>query len=50
VRLTQVFPNLLVSVSKCMDGFGEIVISASPAAESIVVTIEDNGTGISPKS
>lgn len=53
VRLAQVFANILGNAAKYTDPGGTIRLSTkrqrSVAGEQIVVTVQDNGTGISPE-
>lgn len=49
VRLAQVFSNLLVNAAKYTDPHGEIHLSARREDEEVVVSVRDNGTGISPQ-
>jgi len=49
VRLTQVFTNLLGNASKYTPDHGEIRLAAFVAHGEIVITVEDNGSGISPE-
>lgn len=47
VRLAQVFSNLLINAAKYTDPGGQIHLRASQEDREIVVTIRDNGIGIS---
>jgi signal transduction histidine kinase/ActR/RegA family two-component response regulator len=47
VRLAQVFSNLLINAAKYTDPGGRIELRAARAASEVVVTIRDNGIGIS---
>jgi signal transduction histidine kinase/ActR/RegA family two-component response regulator len=46
VRLTQVFTNLLANASKYTGDGGSIRLASSVASGSLLVTVEDNGSGI----
>jgi signal transduction histidine kinase len=50
VRLVQVFGNLLENASRYTPEGGEISLSAATAGDCVVVSIRDNGIGISPKA
>ncbi len=50
VRLAQVFSNLLINAAKYTDPRGNIHLSASREAGEIVVSIRDNGIGISAET
>lgn len=49
VRLTQVIGNLLNNASKYTDRGGRLRLSVEPRDETVVITVEDNGVGISPE-
>jgi signal transduction histidine kinase/CheY-like chemotaxis protein len=49
VRLAQVFTNLLGNASKYTGDGGCVRLGAQAGPDEIVVTIEDNGTGIAPE-
>ncbi len=48
VRLAQVFSNLLSNASKFTQDGGKIVVSAWVLGNSVIISIADNGAGISP--
>jgi len=48
VRLSQVFSNLLINATKFTPEFERIVVSAHVDANSVVVSVKDNGMGIAP--
>jgi PAS domain S-box-containing protein len=47
VRLAQVFSNLLINAAKYTDPHGKIQLSARREGDEIVVSVRDNGIGIS---
>jgi signal transduction histidine kinase/ActR/RegA family two-component response regulator len=47
VRLAQVFSNLLINAAKYTDPHGNIQLNARREGEEIVVSVRDNGIGIS---
>ncbi len=47
VRLAQVFANLLQNASKYTQDGGVITLGATPASDSVVISVLDNGAGIS---
>ena len=47
VRLAQVFSNLLINAAKYTDSGGRIELRAAQEGQDVVVTIRDNGIGIS---
>jgi signal transduction histidine kinase len=49
VRLAQVFSNLLNNAAKFTEPGGEIGLDCAQAGDDVVVTIRDNGQGISPE-
>ena len=49
VRLAQVFSNLLINAAKYTDPHGKIHLSARREADDIVISVRDNGIGISPE-
>ncbi len=49
VRLVQVVNNLLANASKYTPDRGAIMLSAEVAKGSVVLTVQDNGIGISPE-
>lgn len=48
VRITQVFANLLNNAAKYTDPGGQIALHARAEDDDVVVTVRDNGLGISP--
>jgi signal transduction histidine kinase len=48
-QLNQVFMNLLVNASQAIQGKGDIWIRTEQIGQEAVVTVEDNGCGISPE-
>ncbi|HEX4267965.1 MAG TPA: ATP-binding protein [Steroidobacteraceae bacterium] len=49
VRLAQVFSNLLINAAKYTDPHGKIQLSARRESDDIVISVRDNGIGISPE-
>jgi PAS domain S-box-containing protein len=49
VRLAQVFSNLLINAAKYTDPHGRILLSARRRDDEIVISVRDNGIGISPE-
>ena len=47
-RLIQVFCNLLNNAAKYSDKGGEIALSATRDGSEVVISVRDNGVGISP--
>lgn len=50
VRLSQVFSNLVTNASKFMNNGGLITIGMETAVSNVIVTIQDNGTGMSEET
>lgn len=50
VRLTQVLRNLLDNASKYTPRSGEILLSMARSADAVVLTVRDNGIGISAQA
>jgi two-component system CheB/CheR fusion protein len=49
VRLTQVLGNLLANASKYSSAGAEITLEVSASGEDVVITVADQGVGISPE-
>ncbi len=49
VRLAQVFANLLGNAAKYTDPGGAINLAAERSGDQAIITVRDNGIGISPK-
>jgi CheY-like chemotaxis protein len=50
IRLEQIFANLLNNAAKYTDPHGQIWLTAKVEADEVVVTVRDNGIGLSPES
>ncbi len=50
VRLAQVFSNLLINAAKYTDPGGRIELMVAEKGTEVVVTVRDNGIGISPET
>jgi signal transduction histidine kinase/CheY-like chemotaxis protein len=48
VRLAQVFSNLINNAAKYTEAKGHIALTVRPAGREVVVTVSDDGIGISP--
>lgn len=48
IRMTQVVSNLLSNAAKYTDDGGEISLSVARDGDEVVISVRDNGTGISP--
>lgn len=48
IRLTQIFSNLLSNAAKYTDSGGRITLDVETIAETVVVSVADNGIGIEP--
>jgi PAS domain S-box-containing protein len=49
VRMAQVFANLLINAAKYTDQGGQVVLSARREGAEVIVSVRDNGIGISPE-
>jgi len=49
VRFAQIFSNLLTNAAKYTDPGGLISVQARLAGENAVISVQDNGIGISPE-
>lgn len=49
-QIIQVFTNLLVNSAQAIDGFGSVEITTQDKDENVIVTITDNGKGISKEN
>lgn len=49
-QISQVFMNIIVNAVQAIQQDGKITISAQTIAESMVISIQDNGYGISPEN
>jgi signal transduction histidine kinase len=50
VRIEQVLTNLLTNAAKYTPDGGEIRVHAEPAADSAILSVRDNGIGLSPET
>lgn len=48
IRLTQIFSNLLSNAAKYTDPGGRIILDVGTTADSVTVSVADNGIGIEP--
>jgi PAS domain S-box-containing protein len=48
VRIAQIFSNLLINAAKYTDAGGRIRLSAQLSGEQVLISVRDNGIGISP--
>ena len=49
-RLTQVFSNLLLNAAKYTEAGGQISLSLDHEKDEAIITVQDNGVGISPQA
>ena len=47
-KMSQVLMNIMLNAIYTMDGGGELIIKTHLGNETLVITIKDNGKGISP--
>ena len=50
VRLAQIFTNLLTNAAKYTDAGGSIVLSIRPSDRRVLITVADNGIGLSAET